>query len=104
MTPLADLLPPVGSDPSTVLEVFAQWADDGGRALYAHQEEAALALAAGDHVVLATPTGSGKSLVAMAGIVLALNAGRRAVWTAPIKALVAEKFFDLVDLLGATRV
>ena len=69
-----------------------------------HQEEAALALATGDHVVLATPTGSGKSLVAMAGIVLALNAGRRAVWTAPIKALVAEKFFDLVDLLGAEQV
>ena len=61
-------------------------------------------LAAGDHVVLATPTGSGKSLVAVAGILLALNEGRRAVWTAPIKALVAEKFFDLVELLGAAQV
>ncbi|MEZ5251706.1 MAG: NAD(+) diphosphatase [Ilumatobacteraceae bacterium] len=74
------------------------------RATDAHQEEAALALASGDHVVLATPTGSGKSLVAMAGIVLARNLGQRAVWTAPIKALVAEKFFDLVDLLGAEEV
>ena len=87
-----------------MLDAFAAWAADGGRPLYAHQEEAALALAAGDHVVLATPTGSGKSLVAVAGILLALNDGRRAVWTAPIKALVAEKFFDLVDLLGAEQV
>jgi superfamily II RNA helicase len=104
MSSLVELLPPKGSDPSAVLDAFAQWAAEGGRAMYPHQEEAALALATGDHVVLATPTGSGKSLVAMAGIVLALNEGRRAVWTAPIKALVAEKFFDLVDLLGAEHV
>ena len=104
MVAFVDLLPAPGADPSEVLDVFAEWANDGGRPLYSHQEEAALALAAGDHVVLATPTGSGKSLVAIAGIVLALNSGRRAVWTAPIKALVAEKFFDLVDLLGADQV
>ena len=104
MAALAHLLPPVGSDPSLVLDAFAGWAAEGNRPLYPHQEEAALALAAGDHVVLATPTGSGKSLVAMAGIALALNEGKRAVWTAPIKALVAEKFFDLVDLLGAQQV
>ena len=104
MTSLADLLPPPGSDPSAVLDAFAQWATEGGRPLYPHQEEAALALAADEHVVLATPTGSGKSLVAIAGILLARNEGKRAVWTAPIKALVAEKFFDLVDLLGADQV
>jgi hypothetical protein len=104
MASLVHLLPPVGSDPSLVLDAFAEWANQSGRPLYAHQENAALALAAGDHVVLATPTGSGKSLVAIAGILLALNDGRRAVWTAPIKALVAEKFFDLVDLLGAQQV
>ena len=73
MPTLVDLLPPAGADPSTVLDVFAEWASVGGRPLYGHQEEAALALATGDHVVLATPTGSGKSLVAMAGIVLALQ-------------------------------
>src|SRR5580765_3097134 len=104
MAPLVDLLPPPGADPTEVLDAFAAWASSGGRPLYEHQEEAAFALAAGDHVVLATPTGSGKSLVAVAGILLALNEGRRAVWTAPIKALVAEKFFDLVDLLGAGQV
>src|SRR5580765_2255302 len=104
MPSLVHLLPPRGSDPSLVLDAFAAWAADSGRPLYPHQEEAALALAAGEHVVLATPTGSGKSLVAIAGILLAHNEGRRAVWTAPIKALVAEKFFDLVDLLGAAQV
>ena len=104
MGSLADLLPPAGSDPLAVLDVFGEWAAGGGRPLYAHQDEAVFALAAGDHVVLATPTGSGKSLVAVAGVLLARNEGRRAVWTAPVKALVAEKFFDLVDLLGAANV
>ena len=104
MSVLVELLPPIGSDPSLVLDAFAEWAAEGGRPLYEHQEEAALALAAGEHVVLATPTGSGKSMVAIAGVLLAMNEGRRAVWTAPIKALVAEKFFDLVNLLGAHQV
>ncbi len=54
---LIDLMPPVGSDPSDVLDAFATWATDGGRPLYPHQEDAGLALAGGDHVVLATPTG-----------------------------------------------
>jgi hypothetical protein len=80
------------------------WAQENGRPLYPHQEEAGLALADLQHVVLATPTGSGKSMAAMAGIVLALNRGERAVWTAPIKALVAEKFFELIDLLGPNMV
>ncbi len=101
---LVDALPPPGADPADVLDAFGSWAAATGRPLYPHQEDAALALAAETHVVLATPTGSGKSLVALAGIVLARNAGRRAVWTAPIKALVAEKFFELVDLLGAEQV
>jgi superfamily II RNA helicase len=104
MASLAELLPPAGSDPADVLDAFSEWAARGGRPLYQHQDEAAFALAAGDHVVLATPTGSGKSLVAIAGVLLARNEGRRSVWTAPIKALVAEKFFDLVELLGAANV
>ena len=101
MPALVDALPPVGADPADVLDAFAAWSAAGGRPLYPHQEDASFALATGDHVVLATPTGSGKSTVAVAGIALARNAGRRAVWTAPIKALVAEKFFDLVELFGA---
>ncbi len=104
MAALRDVLPAQGADPTEVADAFSAWAATSGRPLYRHQEDAILALALGEHVVLATPTGSGKSLVAMAGIALALNAGRRAAWTAPIKALVAEKFFDLVDLLGADQV
>ena len=101
---LLDRLPPIGSDPSDVIDGFSTWATETGRPLYPHQEDAALALASGSHVVLATPTGSGKSMAAIAGIVLARNAGRRSVWTAPIKALVAEKFFELVELLGPEEV
>ncbi len=62
-----------------------------------------MALATGEHVVLATPTGSGKSLAALAGIALARNRGEKAVWTAPIKALVAEKFFELAALAGCRQ-
>jgi energy-coupling factor transporter ATP-binding protein EcfA2 len=104
VTSLIDRLPPPGSDPLDVIEAFANWAAEQGRPLYPHQEEAGLALGEGHHVVLATPTGSGKSTVAMLGIVLARNRGERSVWTAPIKALVAEKFFDLVNLLGASEI
>jgi superfamily II RNA helicase len=99
-----DTLPPPGADPVEVVEQIAHWSAATGRPLYPHQEEAALSLASGDHVVLATPTGSGKSLVATIGIALALNRNERAVWTAPIKALVAEKFFELVGLFGAEHI
>ena len=58
----------------------------------------------GDNVVLATPTGSGKSMVALAGAFAMLAQGRRTVYTAPIKALVSEKFFEMVDALGAENV
>ena len=85
-------------------DVFIDWAGERGFALYAAQEEAVLALAGGAHVVLATPTGSGKSLVAVAAHALALAGGRRSWYTAPIKALVSEKFFSLVEIFGAERV
>ena len=63
-----------------------------------------LALAGGAHVVLATPTGSGKSLVAVAAHAQALAEGQRSWYTAPIKALVSEKFFALVEIFGAEQV
>lgn len=81
-----------------------EYADGRGLALYPHQEEAILSLLAGDNVVLATPTGSGKSLVAMAAAMAALADDRVTFYTAPIKALVSEKFFDLVEVFGAADV
>ncbi len=86
------------------LDVFLDWAGERGFALYPAQEEAVLALAGGAHVVLATPTGSGKSLVAVAAHAQALADGRRSWYTAPIKALVSEKFFALVEIFGAEKV
>ena len=88
----------------TAFDVFLDWAGERGFSLYAAQEEAVLALAGGAHVVLATPTGSGKSLVAVAAHALALAEGRRSWYTAPIKALVSEKFFALVEIFGAEQV
>ena len=93
---------PIGAD--AAFEVFLDWAGDRGFALYPAQEEAVLALASGAHVVLATPTGSGKSLVAVAAHAQAIAEGRRSWYTAPIKALVSEKFFALVEIFGAGNV
>ncbi|MGB8021645.1 MAG: DUF3516 domain-containing protein [Candidatus Nanopelagicales bacterium] len=90
--------------PEDLLEDFAAWAADEGLALYPAQEDALLELASGSHVILATPTGSGKSLVAIGAMFFALAQGRRTYYTAPIKALVSEKFFDLCDLFGPARV
>lgn len=88
-----------------IVSAFAEWIrETQGVELYPAQEEAALELAVGNHVILATPTGTGKSLVALAAHVIALAEGKRTVYTAPIKALVSEKFFDLVARFGADNV
>src|SRR5690606_7890060 len=71
---------------------------------YPAQEEAFLELFEGKNVILATPTGSGKSLVAQALEFKALAEGKRCYYTAPIKALVSEKFFELCRVLGADNV
>jgi hypothetical protein len=83
---------------------FAGWVAEQGLALYPAQDEAILELVTGGNVVLATPTGSGKSLVAVAAHFFALCAGRRSVYTAPIKALVSEKFFALCAAFGSDNV
>ncbi len=101
---LTDRLTAATAGPDEALDLFVEWAGERGFALYPAQEEAALAVAAGSHVVLATPTGSGKSLVAVAAHAQALAAGRRSWYTAPIKALVSEKFFALVEIFGAEQV
>ena len=95
---------PVGTDPDELFERFQAWTADRGLTLYPHQEEALLALLGDDHVVLATPTGSGKSLVATGAIAHAMAKDEVAFYTAPIKALVSEKFFDLCATFGADNV
>ena len=87
-----------------LLDAFIEWSLAAGLELYPHQEEAVLRLLAGENVVLSTPTGSGKSLVALAGAFAMLAQGRRAVYTAPIKALVSEKFFELTAAFGPSEV
>lgn len=102
-TPLVDRLPD-HADPDALLEAVTDWVADRGMALYPAQEEAILELYGGANVILGTPTGSGKSLVALAAHAAALTDGRRTFYTAPIKALVSEKFFDLCRELGSDRV
>ena len=80
------------------------WTAEQDLELYPHQEEAILEVLSGANVVLATPTGSGKSLVATAAHMAAMADGRVSFYTAPIKALVSEKFFALCEVFGADDV
>ena len=102
-TTLADRIP-AGTDPDLLLELFVDWAAERNLDLYEAQEEAILELLAGNHVILATPTGSGKSLVATAAHAAAMARGERSIYTAPIKALVSEKFFALARDFGPEHV
>jgi superfamily II RNA helicase len=86
------------------LETFLAWTTARGLTLYPAQEEALLEVFGGAHVIVNTPTGSGKSLIALGAHVAALAAGKRSFYTAPIKALVSEKFFALCHDLGAEHV
>lgn len=102
--------PEHGSEPEPWLtaeeayERFLTWVSARGIEPWEHQENALFSLAAGSNVILGTPTGSGKSLVALGMMFMALASGRRAYYTAPIKALVSEKFFYLVEILGRDNV
>ncbi len=100
---LTDLLPAT-PEPDAVFDAFAGWCKRRGLALYPHQEEALIEVVSGANVILSTPTGSGKSLVAAGAHFTALADGRRTFYTAPIKALVSEKFFDLCDAFGPAQV
>ncbi|MFZ1383168.1 MAG: DUF3516 domain-containing protein [Scrofimicrobium sp.] len=87
-----------------LLDAFTSWAESTGRPLYPHQENALVELLSGNHVIAQTPTGSGKSMIAMAAHFISLARGGRSYYSAPLKALVSEKFFDLVDVFGAANV
>ena len=101
----APLAPLAGSPhPDTVLDRFLAVVAERGLRPYPEQEEAMLELFAGNNVILGTPTGSGKSLVAAAFHFKALCAGERSVYTCPIKALVNEKFLSLCRDFGPENV
>ncbi|BCJ33186.1 DEAD/DEAH box helicase [Actinocatenispora thailandica] len=118
---LTDLVPG-SAEPDAVYEAFEGWVGEQGLELYPAQQEALIELVSGSNVILSTPTGSGKSLVAvgahfaaLAGVATAGKRGRnpdapgrkypgRTFYTAPIKALVSEKFFALCDTFGAANV
>jgi superfamily II RNA helicase len=95
---------PATAEPDAVFEAFAGWVGEQGLTLYPHQEEALIEIATGANVILNTPTGSGKSLVAAGAHFVALADKRTTFYTAPIKALVSEKFFALCATFGAANV
>nr|WP_106815938.1 DEAD/DEAH box helicase [Microbacterium timonense] len=91
-------------DADALYDAFVEWAADQGFSLYAAQDEAVIEIVSGSNVILSTPTGTGKSLVAVAAHAACVARGGRSYYTAPIKALVSEKFFALVDIFGAANV
>ncbi|MFD0165782.1 DEAD/DEAH box helicase [Streptomyces decoyicus] len=95
---------PNDADPDALFEAFSGWAEQQGISLYPAQEEALIEVVSGANVVLSTPTGSGKSLVAAGAHFTALANDQVTFYTAPIKALVSEKFFDLCKLFGTENV
>lgn len=106
---LSQMLPDLAEVPESLVDeaiwdTFLTWTKQRGISLYPAQEEASLGILAGDNAILATPTGSGKSMVANAAHFIALARGQRSFYTAPIKALVSEKFFALCEIFGAENV
>nr|WP_157427602.1 DEAD/DEAH box helicase [Agromyces salentinus] len=85
-------------------DAFVGWAEDRGLPLYPAQDEAVIEIVSGANVILSTPTGTGKSLVAVAAHAACVADGGRTYYTAPIKALVSEKFFQLAEIFGAANV
>ncbi|MEI6790879.1 MAG: DEAD/DEAH box helicase, partial [Myxococcaceae bacterium] len=89
---------------ANMLDAFLKLIAHNQFSLYPAQEEAILEIMAGNNVILNTPTGSGKSLVALAMDFKALEEGKRCFYTCPIKALVSEKFFSLCETLGPQNI
>jgi superfamily II RNA helicase len=100
---LTDLLPEI-ADPDNVFEAFSKWAAKRDLSLYPHQEDALIEVVSGSNVIVSTPTGSGKSLIATGAHFAALASDRVSFYTAPIKALVSEKFFALCETFGKENV
>lgn len=100
---LIDQLPRT-ADPDALYEAFEAWAQERGLTLYPHQEEALIEVVSGANVIVSTPTGSGKSMIAAGAHFAALARDEVTFYTAPIKALVSEKFFELCKIFGTENV
>ena len=100
--PLFDALK--SGDGKSPLDLFLEYTVEKNLELYPAQEEAILELYSGKNVILNTPTGSGKSLVAAALHFQSLASGKRSIYTCPIKALVNEKFLALCQEFGPDQV
>ncbi len=92
----------IGND--LLLDRFLDYAAGQRLQLYPAQEAAILELFEEKNVILNTPTGSGKSLVATALHFQAIAKGKRSIYTCPIKALVNEKFMALCREFGPDNV
>jgi superfamily II RNA helicase len=104
-TPLLRRLPaPRQCQSGDLLGPFLDYVAERKLTLYPAQEEAILELFEDRNVILNTPTGSGKSLVATALHFKSMAQGRRSVYTCPIKALVNEKFLALCRDFGPENV
>ncbi|NOX98201.1 MAG: DUF3516 domain-containing protein [Verrucomicrobia bacterium] len=99
--PESDSPPPSNDE---ILDAFLGSLVEDGIDPYDHQEEAILELFAGNNVILNTPTGSGKSLVAQALQYRSICLGRRSFYTVPVKALANEKFLSLCQVFGPENV
>jgi superfamily II RNA helicase len=100
---LSDALPE-SPDPDALYDAFVAWNLERGISLYPAQEEALIEVLTGANVIVSTPTGSGKSTIAVGAHFAALAHGQRSFYTAPIKALVSEKFFALCEIFGPANV
>ncbi len=101
---LGELAARCNAEPDAIVEAFHAWVAARDLALYEHQQDALVATTLDHHVIVNTPTGSGKSLIATAALFGTLVRGGRGYYTAPIKALVSERFFELTEVFGADQV
>ncbi len=102
---LYDLIPREEAPTSdALLGRFLEYTESRQLQLYPAQESAILEIFEGKNVILNTPTGSGKSLVASAVHFQGLAQGKRSIYTCPIKALVNEKWLALCREFGPENV
>lgn len=87
-----------------MMEQFLRYVQSRNLEMYPAQEEAILEAFSGSHILLNTPTGSGKSLVATGVHFHSLASAKRSIYTSPIKALVNEKFLALCRDFGPQQV